>query len=145
MLGITINADKIKYMKEKKAVELSAVRLILSETQNRKIELKRDLTNEETFVIIQKLIKQVEESLSYAKKANDEKKILEYETQIEIFKSYLPKQMTEDEIRDVIQEIILNTETSARTMGNIMKSLMPKIQGKADTKLASKIAKEMLQ
>lgn len=55
---------------------------------------------------------------------------------------YLPKAMTEDEVKDLIQKI--KTTQSAPQMGSIMKELSPQIKGRFDGKRATELIKEAL-
>ena len=65
--------------------------------------------------------------------------------EMEILQAYLPKQISEDEIRKLVKEVLDQMGTVGfQDMGKIMGALMPKLKGKAEGSLISKIVKEML-
>ena len=67
------------------------------------------------------------------------------QAEIDFLQTYLPEQMSEDEIRKLAQEIIQELDaTSPQEMGQVMKALMPKVAGQADGKLVSHVVKSLL-
>lgn len=64
------------------------------------------------------------------------------EREIEILNVYMPKQLSEEEVKNFIKEIIANNP--AANQGLIMKELTPKIKGQFDGKLASELVKSFL-
>lgn len=145
MILETINRDKFKFMKDRKMIELNTVRLILAEAKNKEIALKRPLTDTDVFSVINTLVKQITESLGYADKNKDELRYTEYLTQLEVLKSYLPKQMSADEIREIVLKAIDTVSESARNIGTVMKTVMPLVAGKADGNLVRIIVNESLK
>ena len=66
--------------------------------------------------------------------------------EIEILLEYLPKQLTEDEVKKVVLETI--DEVNAKSMkdiGLVMKSVMPKVKGRTDGNIVNKIARKILE
>ena len=67
------------------------------------------------------------------------------EAEIAILMEYLPKQLSEDEVRSLVKEAIAASgAASPKDMGKVMKELMPKVKGRADGKLVNEIVKELL-
>jgi len=99
----------------------------------------RETNDTEAIKVITKFAKGVEETINLVK---DEDKIKELEKELEIYKSYLPKQMTEEELVTKIG-IFLQTETNPN-MGSVMKYLKENFEGEYNGKMASKIVKELL-
>jgi len=65
--------------------------------------------------------------------------------EVEIYDSFLPKQMSEDELRNTIKEIIeVNKLDGKSAMGHIMKKLKELYDGEYDGKMASMLTKELL-
>jgi uncharacterized protein YqeY len=145
MLFETLNADKIKFMKEKKSLELNTVRQIIAEIKNEEIRVRKKIGEGEILAVIVSLVKKGNESLDYAVKANDEARITEYSQQLEVLKSYLPVQMTEADVRDLAQKIITHGGFSGKKdLGKVMQAIRPQTAGRADGKLVSKIVTELL-
>ena len=67
------------------------------------------------------------------------------ELEIEVIREFLPKQLTEQEIKEIILKLIEETNSSSiRDMGNIMGTLKSKYAGQLDFALAGKLLKEHL-
>lgn len=92
--------------------------------------------------IVTKLMKQIKETLETCP-SNRQDIIDKCNFEISIISQYMPKQLTENEIKEVITSVltdmgILETAT-AKNKGMIMKNLMPLVKGKADGKLVNSI------
>jgi uncharacterized protein YqeY len=145
MIFEKINKDKETFMKAKAKNELTEVRLLLAEIKNEEINVKHKLSDEDTFVVIKKLTKQIGESRDYAVQVNDSRRISEYEGQLKILNSYLPEQISEEKLEDMVKQIITeNNFVGKRDMGKVMAIIMPMIKGKADNKLVSSITSRLL-
>jgi len=55
--------------------------------------------------------------------------------------SYMPKEMTEEEIREIVKEIVKNH----KDIGSVMREVVPKTKGRASGSLVAKIVKEELK
>ena len=104
-----------------------------------------ELGEEEESRILQKLVKQRQESLDiYVKQGRED--LAEAERQeISIISKFLPKMLSEDEVRAQVKEIIEKTGArSAAEMGKVMGAATKHFAGKADNKMVSAIVKELL-
>ena len=67
------------------------------------------------------------------------------EEETAILKSYLPRQLSRDEIEKLVDDVMAQTGASTRKeMGKVMQALMPLVKGKADGKLVSSVVQEKL-
>lgn len=64
--------------------------------------------------------------------------------ELAIIELYLPKQMTEDEIRKIVQETIMALGDQATAIGPVMKAVMAKLAGQADGQIVSRVVKESM-
>lgn len=106
----------------------------------------RETTEEETMKMIQKFRKGVletEDILLKKGKAENEAKLQELKAEREVYESYLPKMMTEEELRIVIKEAVSGLDNP--NMGAVMKLLKEKYAGTYDGKLASSLVKDILR
>jgi uncharacterized protein YqeY len=95
--------------------------------------------------ILQKLVKQRKDSLEIFEKQNREDLAVIEREEITVISKYLPKQMSEDEIKAIISEIIVQTGASGmKDMGRVMGMASKKLAGKADNKLVAQIVKSSL-
>ena len=145
MLKQTLKDDIIKYMKNRDKVRLTALRTLMADVKYKEMDLKKELAEEELIGLIEKTIKQLNETLSYAKQANNEAIISETEIAIEMFSVYMPKQLTDEEAKAIIIEVISQNGFSGKgDMGKVMKALMPKLKGKYDSKKINPLVIQLL-
>lgn len=97
-----------------------------------------DFTDEEIVVILNKEIKQYNETLEFAVKANNSSLIQEIQSSIEMLKAFVPEMMSEEEIKAYLNKVLEDIQPVKNNKGKIMKS-MSALKGKADMKLISKI------
>ena len=103
------------------------------------------LDEAEALSLIQKLIKQRQDSIADAQKAG-RKDVEDSETrEMEILQSYLPKQLSREEIEAEAKQVIAQLgAASAKDMGKVMGPLIGKLQGRADGKLISEVVRGLL-
>lgn len=106
---------------------------------------QKQVSDEEIGAIVAKEVKKRKESIADFEKAQRLDLVEDLKKEIEILSKYLPKQLTEEEIKALVDEAIANTQaSSARDMGKVMQYIRPKTAGKADGKLVSDIVKQKL-
>ena len=99
----------------------------------------------ECFQILQSSAKQLKESITQYKNGgrDDLAEVEIYE--LELIKKYLPKQLSQDDIRKIVQKTIKSTGAdSIREMGSVMGNVMNQFAGSADGKIVQKIVQEEL-
>ena len=112
---------------------------------NEKINAGHDLSPEEEIAVLSRELKQRKDSLEEFKNAGREDSVKQLEKEIEVVQSYLPKQLSEDEVKDIVQETINEVgATSKADFGKVMGAVMPKLKGKADGKLVNETVKSLL-
>ena len=148
MIKDTINSElKISMLSSNKD-KTSTLRLILAAIKDREIaarEKKQDIDDAIVMDVLSKMVKQRLESADIYKKNNRLELAAKEEFEIEVIREFLPKQLTEQEIKEIILKLIEETNSSSiRDMGNIMGTLKSKYAGQLDFALAGKILKEHL-
>ena len=139
--------DDIKIaMKAREAGKLEALRFLFSEIKNVGINEGRELTDEDALTVIGRLIKQSQESVEQFKKGGREDLVVREEMGINIYREYLPPQLSVEEVRTIVAEAIAETcAVSPKDMGKVMKALMPRVKGLAEGKVVNEVVKEQLQ
>ncbi len=141
-----INEDLKTAMKAKDQASLRGIRAIKSAILLYKTSgAAEDLNEEKEIALLQKLVKQRQDSLDiYVKQGREDLAVIERE-EIEVIMRYLPKQLSEDEIRDQVKKIMsrlgLNT---MKDMGRIMGEASKEMAGKADGKMIAAVVKSLL-
>ena len=132
-------------MKEKNKATLIGLRNIIGKLKTKKIDKGEELSEKECIQILQSSAKQLKESITQYKNGgrDDLAEVEIYE--LELIKKYLPKQLSQDDIRKIVQETIKSTGAqSIREMGNVMGNVMNQLAGAADGKIVQKIVQEEL-
>jgi uncharacterized protein YqeY len=120
-------------------------RAVEAAVEAEKVEENSLLDDSEIVGVIQKLVKQQQESIADAERAGRDDLVKEAGEQMEILQGYLPKQATREEIEAAARKVIAETGAeSMRDMGKIMGPLMAALQGKADGKLVSEVVRSLL-
>ena len=140
-----LKEDLIKAMKEKDKEALNTLRSLKGAIQLEIINNKKEENDELIMDIITKQIKMREASIEEFKKANREDLIISYQKEIDILKSYMPKELTIEEVTEIINDIFnkLNP-TSIKDLGSIMKEITPKVKNKFDMKKLNEMIRERL-
>ncbi|MEO6838099.1 MAG: GatB/YqeY domain-containing protein [Ginsengibacter sp.] len=104
-----------------------------------------EVKEEEETKLLQKLVKQRKDSLEIYEKQNREDLAGKEREEIEVIEKFLPKQMDENELKEVIGKIISDTgATSSADMGKVMGMANKQLAGKADGKTIAAIVKVLL-
>ncbi len=144
-----ISSDLKNALRDRRAIDLSVLRMLQSAIRNKEIERKKGdagLMDEEVVEVITSEIKKRKEAIEGYMKGQRQDLVDKEEAELAVLMSYMPKQMGEAEIREVAKKAI--EEAGAKTqqdMGKVMKILMPRIKGKADGGLVNRIVKEELE
>ena len=140
-----LQADLKTAMKEKDKVRKSTITMIRAAILQVEKDQKVELADEQILEIIAKQLKQRRDGLAEFEKAKRDDLIQQAHEEIEIITSYLPTQLTIDEIKVIVNETIQETgAVDAKDMGKIMSALMPKTKGRADGKLVNQVVRELL-
>lgn len=144
-LSEKINSDMINYMKNKDSFSLGVVRMVKGAIQLEKINLKRDLNDDEVIAVIAKQIKMRNDSVAEFTKANRTDLVEQYQKEIALLNEYMPAQLSEEEINAIIDEAFAKVNpSSSKDMGLIMREVSPKLKGRADMGKVNLIIKEKL-
>jgi len=140
-----IQEDLKRSMKAKDGNRVSVLRFLLSSIQNRQIQKKEALDDEEVLTEITSSAKRRRESIE-AFRAGERMDLVEKEeAELAILQEYLPDQLNRDEIRDVVREVVQSMgATDMSDLGKVMKELMPRFRGRADGKVVNEVVREVL-
>ncbi|MFN5376391.1 MAG: GatB/YqeY domain-containing protein [Chitinophagaceae bacterium] len=146
-LELTVNENMKKAMLAKDEVGLRALRAIKAAVLLAKTAEGATATlSEDTEIkLLQKLVKQRKDSLEIFERQNRQDLAQKEKEELEVIERFLPKQMSEDEIRTVVAEIVKQTGvTNMSGLGQVMGVATKQLAGKADGKVISAIVKELL-
>lgn len=149
MLRDKINQGMKDAMKAQEKLKLSTLRLVNAAIKNADIEArtagKEPLGDDAILGLLQKLIKQRQESVEIYDKAGRKELADQERGEIDIIRAYLPTQMSEAEAKAAIAEVIKATGAqSVKDMGKVMAALKQSYAGKMDFGKASGLVKGLL-
>ncbi len=140
-----INADIKAAMLAKEKEKLAAIRDIKSKLMLEATSGSGEVSDETAMKIVMKLHKQRMDTYALYIEQNREDLAHDELFQAQIIEAYLPKMLSEDEIREEVKAAITQTGASGpQEMGKVMGILTSKLAGKADGKVISSIVKEEL-
>ena len=133
-------------MKSGDKIKANALRTLVSKLKDQQIKLRKDISDEEALKVIKTLVKQRKESAQIFLNAGREELAEKENLETSILEKYLPKMISDDEIRVLVEGIV--KEIGAKDLsdiGKVMPLVMKSGKGKVDGKLANDILKELLE
>lgn len=130
--------EKIEAMKQKDKDRVSALNVIITKAMALTIEKRatgEEITEGDIDTLLQKAEKELSEEREGFIKAGREENVISLTNQIEVIKEYLPKLLSEEEIKAIIDGL------DDKTLPSIMKHFKQNYQGKADMRVVNAIAK----
>ena len=114
---------------------------ILSDIQNREIELKHPASDDEAAEVLRRGVKRRRESVEAYEKARRDDLAARERAEVQMLEEYLPAAVSPDEIRAAVRAAIAGGATD---MGPLMAKVMPQFKGRADGKVVNQIVREEL-
>lgn len=115
--------------------------MTLAELRNRRIEAGRTLTEEEVVEVVAKARKRRQEAAEQMRVGGREELAAGEEAEGEFLAGFLPRPLTDDEVRAMIRAIL---DEGVTEMGPLMGRLMPRVKGRFDGKEAQRLVREAL-
>lgn len=145
-LELRINEEIKTAMKAKNEAGLRTLRAIKAAILIEKTSgADKEISEADELKMLQKMAKQRRDSLEIFKTQNRTDLAVKEEEELAILSTFLPQQMSEEDLRKAIQEIITQTGASSPAdMGKVMGAANKSLAGKADGKAISAIVKELL-
>lgn len=133
-------------MKARELERVKVLRNVQAVVKQIEIDRQTELDDAGVLEILQKQLKQRQESLGIFTENGRNDLASKEQFEIDIINEFMPKQMNEAEIAALVKaEIAEQGATSMRDMGSVMGVLKNKTAGRADPALISKLVKEALQ
>lgn len=130
-------------MKNKDNERRDTIRQLQAAIKQIEVDERKELSTEEEMEVLIKEAKKRRETIEELKQADRD--TADEERELVIIESFLPEQMSEDEIRELAKQVVDETgATEMRDMGKVMGKLSAQTKGKADGKLVSTIVRELL-
>lgn len=136
-------------MKAKDKDRLQVLRSLKAKLQEKEIAERKDgeatLSEEQAISVLMKAAKQRKESITQFEEGDRQDLADKEKVELAIIEDYLPKMLTEEEVREIVAKKISDLGASGpQDMGKVMGPIMGVLKGKADGGLVSKVVKEEL-
>ncbi|AKQ08488.1 hypothetical protein PQE66_gp173 [Bacillus phage PBC2] len=138
----TIKADIKEAMKAKDKAKTATLRLLLAKMEKKKVELKlakvEDLTDEQVIAVVVQADKELDKEIQAFQEVgqNTDKQ----EAERLVIRTYLPKQITEEEVKQLVEQAVNEAKLTAGNVGDVMKKLS-QLRGKTDMKRLSELVR----
>jgi uncharacterized protein len=142
MIKDKLKQNSIEALKEHNSVLVDILRYLISLIDKKALQLPPgEMKESDEIAVLQKELKNKEESKAVFQKAGRNDLVTSLDYEIEVLKSYLPKQMDEAEITTIVDEAI---ESNGNNFPLVMKEVMGKVAGRAGGDVVAKIVKQKL-
>ena len=132
-------------MRAKDKPRLATLRMITAAIKQQEVDERIELNDTQVLALLDKMCKQRRESISQFEKAGRDDLIAQEVSELDIIQTYLPEQLSDDEIAALIDAAMTATgAASIKDMGKVMGQLKPKLQGRADMSAVSAMIKAKL-
>ena len=137
MLRQKLQNDQLASLKSRDKEKLNTLRYILAQIKNKEIDKNPphggELTDEETIVVLKKIAKELNESIEAFQKGKREDLVVGSKKQLEILSSYLPAEISDEELKKEVEKIISeNQELYNKNSKTIIGVCIGKLKTKAD-------------
>lgn len=134
MLMQKLQADQLSGMKSGEKQKVETLRYILAQIKNKEIEKRTELSDDEILGILKKIAKELKESIEAFQKGNREDLASQSQNQYDILLTYLPAELTDEELQKEINRIIEeNKELYQKNAKAIIGICMKELRNKADS------------
>ncbi len=140
-----INEDVKEAMKAKDAKKRDALRLLMSAFKQIEVDERKELSDDDVIKIIQQQIKRRDDAAEQYKNAGREELMQNELDEIAYYQTYLPAQLSDDELTLALKEIIAKVGAlSIKDIGKVMGAASKELSGKADGKRINECAKSLI-
>jgi len=140
-------ADDFKEaMKKGDRRKVSILRVIKAAIKNKEIEKGASLTEEEIVAVLRSFVKRARESIEQFSKAGREDLVEKEKEELKIIQSYLPKELTEDEVKKLVRDTIDEVGAKGpKDIGRVMSTIMNRVKGRVDGKFVNELVRKALE
>jgi len=144
-LKAQISEDMKTAMRAKDSVRLGAIRLLQAAIKQREVDERIELDDSNVIAVIEKMLKQRRDSIAAYESANRHDLADVEKFEVTVLQTYLPQQLTEDEIKDILEKVVVDTAAvGIKDMSKVMAAIKPLVAGRADMGKISGLIKTRL-
>ena len=140
-----ISEDTKTAMRSKDAATLGSLRLLSAAIKQKEVDEQKILNDDDVLVVIQKMLKQRQDSIEAFQKANRIDLLEKEQFEVQVLSRYMPEQLSPDEVEKIVLTAIeASAANSMKDMGKVMAALKDQLAGRANMGQVSQIIKSKL-
>lgn len=144
-LKAQISEDMKSAMRAKDSARLGTIRLLQAAIKQREVDERIELDDSNVIAVIEKMLKQRRDSIAAYESANRNDLADVEKFEVSVLHTYLPQQLTEDEIKDILEKVVVETGAAGiKDMSKVMAAIKPLVAGRADMGKISGLIKTRL-
>ncbi len=138
--------DYKEALKSRDEIRKNTINLARAAIKQVEVDTRQELQDEDIIPILAKQVKMRRDAIGEFERGNRTDLVDAYKTEIEVLQTYLPAELTEEQIREIVKSTAagLGIEGGRQNMGKLMGATMPKVKGVADGGVVKKIIEEFL-
>ncbi len=141
-----LTEDMKAAMKQGDKDRVGTIRQLRAQLNNARIELGRDLTDDDAIKVLTNAAKKRKEAIEMYEKAGREDLVAKEKAELAVIQEYLPQQLSKEELEAIIDAVIKDVNaTSMKDMGRVMGQVMQQVRGRADGKQVQELVRSKLQ
>ncbi len=138
--------DMKQAMRDKDVLRRDVIRYLRSEVRNQEIRDQKDLDDAGVIQVLSRQAQQRRDSIEIYRDADRQDLVDKEEGELSVILSYLPQQMTQEEITALVQRVVAEVGASGPAdMGKVMGAIMPQVRGKAEGREVNAIVQQTLR
>ncbi len=140
-----LTADMKAAMKAGEKPRLATIRLAMAALKQKEVDERIELDDAAVLAILDKMVKQRRDSIAQFETAGRDDLVAQEQSEIDVLMTYLPQQLTADEIEAAVADVIKSTGAEGmKDMGKVMGALKANVAGRADMQIVSAKVKAAL-
>jgi uncharacterized protein len=141
-----LHEDLKQAMRDKDEIKVSTLRILIAEIKNAEIAKSQAISDQDIISVLQKEAKKRKEAAAGFRQGGREESAQVEEKELEVIQTYLPEQLSDEELTKIVKEAITELGASSiQDMGRVIGKVMSQEAGKVDGGRVSALVKEKLQ
>jgi uncharacterized protein len=138
--------DYKEALKSRDEIRKNSINFARAAIKQVEVDTRKELQDEDIVPILAKQVKMRRDALGDFERGGRTDLVNAYKAEIEVLQTYLPTELTEEEIREIVKTTAaeLGIEGGRQNMGKLMGATMPKVKGVADGSVVKKVIEEFL-
>ena len=141
-----LSDDMKQAMRDRDVLRRDVIRYLRSEVRNQEIREQKELDDAGVIQVLSRQAQQRRDSIEVYRDADRQDLVEKEESELSVILSYLPQQMTSEEITALVQQVVAEVGASGPAdMGKVMGVIMPQVRGKAEGREVNAIVQQTLR